>query len=44
MVRGLMVTAGRRLLMRVRLQARGEGATRRAKRDRQKTKYKDQRT
>jgi hypothetical protein len=43
-MRGLMMTAGRRLLTRVHLEAGREGATCRAQRDGQKTKYKDQRT
>jgi len=41
---GLMVAAGPRLLMRVRLEAGREGATGRAQRDSQKAKHKDQGT
>jgi hypothetical protein len=43
-VRGLMVTAWRRMLVRVHLKTGREGATRSAQRDGQKTKYKDQGT
>ena len=43
-MRGLMVTAGCRLLTRVHLKTGREGATRSAQRDGQKTKYKDQGT